>query len=264
MRAVNLIPADQQRGAGGAAGKSGGAAYILLGALALVVVMAGLWTTSSKSVSDKKSQLAGVTAQAEAAEAQATQLASYTKFAAIRSKRVETVKQLTASRFDWPHALREVARVLPANAWITSMTATTSPTVTVGGGSGGQLRGAIASPAIVLSGCTTSQASVSKVLARLRLADGVQRVALEDSSKGGAGSGGTDCRGGHASFPIFNVDIWFNAPSTTVGANTNGGTATASQTTTGSTTAPASTSTPSSTAAPASTTTPSTTGGTSK
>jgi Tfp pilus assembly protein PilN len=262
MRAVNLIPADQQRGAGGAAGKSGGGAYILLGVLALVVVMAGLLTTANKSVKDKKTQLADVTAQAAAAEAKATSLTSYTKFAAIRAKRVDTVKQLAASRFDWAHALREVARVLPANAWITSMTATTSPTVSVAGGSAGQLRGAISSPAIVLTGCTTSQASVSKVLANLRLADGVQRVSLEDSTKGGTADGG--CSGGHAGFPVFNVDIWFDAPSTTVAANTSGGTATASQTTAGSTSAPSSTSTPSSTTAPATTTTPSTTGGTSK
>jgi Tfp pilus assembly protein PilN len=266
MRAVNLIPADQQRGAGGAAGKSGGGVYVLLGALALLVVMAGVWTTINKSVKDKKAQLADVTQQAAAAEAKATSLASYTKFAAIRAKRVDTVKQLAASRFDWAHSLREVARVLPANAWITSMTATTSPSVSVTGGATGALRAAISAPAIVLQGCTTSQASVSKVLARLRLADGVQRVSLEDSTKGGtAGGGGDDCRGGHAKFPIFNVDIWFDEPSTSVAANVNGGsTATASQTTTSSSSTPASTATPSSTAAPASTTTPSSTGGTTK
>ena len=48
MRAVNLIPTDQQRGAGGAAGKSGGGAYIFLGALALLVVLAAGYVTSNK------------------------------------------------------------------------------------------------------------------------------------------------------------------------------------------------------------------------
>jgi Tfp pilus assembly protein PilN len=273
MRAVNLIPADQQRGAGGAAGKSGGAVYILLGGLALMVVMAGLFVTSKKSVDDKQTQLTSVTAQAAAAEAKATSLASYTKFAGIRAKRVDTVKQLTASRFDWAHSLREVARVLPENAWVTAMTATTSPSVTLASGSSSQLRTAISAPAIVLQGCTTSQASVSKVLARLRLADGVQRVSLEDSTKGAQGSSSSgsssaaagssgDCRGGHAKYPVFNVDIWFDAPSTTVA--TTSSTATGTTTTAADTTA-ASSSTPATTAAPASTSTaPSTTGGTSK
>jgi Tfp pilus assembly protein PilN len=270
MRAVNLIPADQQRGAGGAAGKSGGAVYVLLGGLALLVVLAGLFVTSKKSVDDKQARLTSVTAAATAAEAKATSLASYTKFAGIRAKRVETVKQLTASRFDWAHSLREVARVLPDNAWVTAMTATTSPTVTLSGGTSSQLRTAISAPAIVLQGCTTSQASVSKVLARLRLADGVQRVSLEDATKGQssgssastAGGGGSgDCRGGHAKYPQFNVDIWFNAPSTTVASTTS---STGTATTAADTTA-ASSSTPATTAAPASTSTaPSTTGGTSK
>ena len=134
MRAVNLIPSDQQRGAGGAAGKSGGGAYILLGALALIVVLAASYVVAGKSVTDKKTQLADVTQQAAAAEAKAASLTSYTKFASIRAKRVETVSQLAASRFDWAHALREVSRVLPENAWLTTLTATTSPTVSVGGG----------------------------------------------------------------------------------------------------------------------------------
>ena len=275
MRAVNLIPTDQQRGAGGAAGKSGGMVYVLLGGLGLMVVLAGLFVTSKKSVTDKQTQLSDVTAQAAAAEAKATSLASYTKFAAIRAKRVDTVKQLTASRFDWAHAFHEVARVLPENAWVTGMTATTTPTVSLSGGTNGQLRGAISAPAITMQGCTTSQASVSKVLARLRLADGVQRVSLEDSTKGtqsavssgssavASGGGSGDCRGGHAKYPQFNVDIWFNAPSTTVAATT--GTTSTGTTTTAADTSAASSTTPATTAAPASTSTaPSTTGGTSK
>jgi Tfp pilus assembly protein PilN len=251
MRAVNLIPTDQQRGAGGAAGKSGGGAYILLGALALMVVLASAFVVTNKSVSDKKTQLADISQQADAAEAKAASLTSYTKFASIRQKRVDTVSQLAASRFDWAHALREVARVLPENAWLTSLTATTSTSVTVGT-SAGQLRGALDVPAIVVQGCTTSQSSVAKLIARMRLIDGVQRVTLEDSTKGqqsvgvsdsapAAGTG--DCRGGHAKFPIFNVDVFFEQGST---VPSTGGTATTSAIG-ASSTAPATTATPSST-----------------
>ncbi|HWI75018.1 MAG TPA: PilN domain-containing protein [Baekduia sp.] len=262
MRAVNLIPSDQQRGAGGAAGKSGGGAYILLGVLGLLVVLAAGFVVSGKSVTDKKAQLADITQQAAAAEAKAQSLTSYTKFASIRQKRVDTVSQLAASRFDWAHALREVARVLPENAWLTTLTATTSTSVNVGTG-GSALRGALNVPAIQVQGCTTSQASVAKLIARLRLIDGVQRVTLEDSTKGQEAQGGSsssnatsgstgDCRGGHSKFPIFNVDVFFEQGSTVPSAGT-GTTGTASST------APAGTQTASSTV-PAS----STTGGTSK
>lgn len=264
MRAVNLIPSDQQRGAGGTAGRSGGAAYVLLGTLALLVVLAGAYVFTGKSVTDKKTQLADVTAQAAAAEAQASSLTSYTKFAAIRAKRVETVSQLAAGRFDWSHALREVARVLPENAWLTTLTATTSPTVSVGGGASG-LRSSLSVPALQIQGCTTSQASVAKLIARLRLIDGVDRVSLEDStrlaqvskSSATAGSapvgGGGDCRGGHANFPVFNVDVFY-AQGATI-ASASGSTTTAAAIGAASSSTPASTATP----APASSTVPSST-----
>ncbi len=269
MRAVNLIPTDQQRGASGVAGKSGGGAYILLGALALIVVLAASYVVTGKSVSEKKATLADLTQQATAAEAKSASLTSYTRFASIRAKRVETVSQLAASRFDWAHALREVSRVLPENAWLTTLTATTSTSVNVGTG-GGTLRSALDVPAIQLQGCTTSQASVAKLIARLRLVDGVQRVSLEDSTKGqesttdgattvsdaGTNSSG-DCRGGHAKFPIFNVDVFFESNGTAVPATPGATTASATSSAPGSTTAPAAT---------ASTTTPasSVTGVTSK
>jgi Tfp pilus assembly protein PilN len=269
MRAVNLIPTDQQRGAGGAAGKSGGGAYILLGALALIVVLAASFVVAGKSVTDKKTKLADLTQQATAAEAKSASLTSYTRFQSIRAKRVDTVSQLVASRFDWAHALSEVSRVLPENAWLTLLTATTSPSVNVGSASS-SLRSALLAPAIQLQGCTTSQASVAKLIARLRLIDGVQRVSLEDSTKGqeptaGSGpvasdtgtSGTGDCRGGHAKYPIFNVDVFFESNGVAVPATPGATTASATSSVPASTTAPAAT---------ASTTTPasSVTGVTSK
>jgi Tfp pilus assembly protein PilN len=258
MRAVNLIPTDQQRGAGGAAGRSGGGAYILLGALALLVVMAGAYVLAGKKVDDKRAEVARVTQEATAAEAKAQSLTSFTKFSALRVKRVDTVTQLAASRFDWSQALREVARVLPANAWLTTMNGSTSPSA--GGGSG--LRAALQVPAIEITGCTTSQASVAKMMARMRLIDGVQQVSLSSSDKGAdttapAGGGATgDCRNGHSHFPMFSIVVFYNATSG-VPASTTSAAATTSSTassTTPSSTTPAGTTASSTTPAPTSTT----------
>jgi Tfp pilus assembly protein PilN len=230
-------------------------------------VLAATYVVTNKSVTDKTTELATVNQQAEAAEAKAQQLTSYTKFASIRQKRVDTVTQLADSRFDWAHALREVARVLPENAWLTSMSATTSTSVTLAGGAAGTLRSALNVPAIVIQGCTTSQSSVAKLISRLRLVDGVQRVTLEDSTKGQEQPGSTpaaptttsaassgDCRGGHAKFPIFNVDVFFDQ-GTTIATGTTGATAGATSTTPANTTSSTASST-----VPAS----GTTGGTSK
>jgi Tfp pilus assembly protein PilN len=263
MRAVNLIPTDQRRGAAGAAGRSGGGVYIFLGALAVLLALSTAYVLSGKSVTDKKSQLATLTQQAAAAEQRSASLQDYTKFASLRSKREQTVQQLAAGRFDWSHALHEVARVLPTNAWLVGLTGTTSPQVALTGAGGTSLRGALAVPAITINGCTTSQASVAKMMARMRLIDGVQRVSLEKSEKGdstgGGGSGsanGQDCRGNSRHFPQFSIIVFFNAMAT---AAPNGGAAGASTAVPGANAAAASSTTPAS-----STTTTAVPGGTTK
>jgi len=230
MRAINLIPAEERRG--GAGGRSGGAAYALLGLLAVLVVVVSFYTLEKRSVAEKRSELARVEAQAVGAEAQAAELASFVQFAGLRAKRTQTVTSLAASRFDWSHATREVARVIPPNVWLTGLQGTITPgialkTTAVSQTSG--LRSALAVPAIEIAGCTTDQPSVARMLTRMRLIDGVTRVALQSSVKGdaaaggGGGGGGGDCRQGDARFPQFALVVYFDqtagaVPSTAKGA----------------------------------------------
>jgi Tfp pilus assembly protein PilN len=219
MKAVNLIPVEERRGGGGAAGKSGGAAYILLGLLGMLVIMAAAYTLAGKSVSDRKSDLQRTRAEATAVQSKADELAPYTRFSQLREQRVQTVQSLAGSRFDWSKSMHEVARVVPSNVWLTSMTGTVAPGVQLEGaaGSSGSLRSAMPVPAIEIVGCTTSQRNVSRFISRMRLVKGVQRVSLgsaekADAAGGGGGGGGTDCRNGSASFPQFQLVIFFNAP----------------------------------------------------
>ena len=132
-------------------------------------------------------ELADVQAQAQAAANEAQALQAYTTFAALRDKRSENVRSLASSRFDWSHALHEVARTIPADAWLTSMRATVTPSAAAEGGVTDPLRAALQSPAIELVGCTTSQDKVASVISSLRRIDGVQRVSLSASEKLTAG-----------------------------------------------------------------------------
>lgn len=241
MRAVNLIPADQRRAGGSSTG-----VYVLLGALALLVVMATAYALTTRSVSNHQSELAEVQAQAQAAEASAQGLQAYTAFAQLSERRVATVTQLVESRFDWSHAMHEVARTIPADAWLTSMRGTVSTATSVGaGGAGaGGLRNAIEAPAIELTGCTTSQSRVATMISAMRRIDGVQRVTLASSEKSqeaadpsasvdtsGAGSApGGDCRAGSTERPQFSLVIFFTAPAPA--AATSAATAAAATTTT--------------------------------
>jgi Tfp pilus assembly protein PilN len=222
MKAVNLIPVDERRGSGGGSGLG---SYLVLGVLALVVAVAAAYTLANRSISDRRDELARVKAQVEATTAQAQALQAYTSFATLSKQRTETVRSLATSRFDWSHALHEVARTLPSNAWLTSMRATVTPSASAEGGVSDPLRSAVQAPAIELVGCTTSQDNVAAVIASLRRADGVQRVSLSSSEKlssGGnssagdsAGGASGDCRNGNAKFPQFSMTLFFETPSAT-------------------------------------------------
>jgi Tfp pilus assembly protein PilN len=219
MRAVNLIPVDERRG-GSAGGRSSGAAYAVLGVLAVLVMMAAAYTLTGKTVNDRRAKVSIVEQQASAAEAQANKLAAYSAFSDLRKKRAETVASIARSRFDWAHVMHEVARVIPSDTHLTSLAGSVSSTAPAptGGGQALQLRGSAPGPAIDIVGCANSQANVSRMLSRLRLVDGVQHVTLAESSKNdsatsGGSSGGDngECRYNDR-IARFDVLVVFAAP----------------------------------------------------
>ena len=122
MRAVNLIPADQRRGGG--AGRSGNAVYLVLGVLAVLVVAAAAYALTGNQVNSRKGELAETKQEAEVQERKAAELRPFKDFATLSQTRVQTVSQLAASRFDWERAMRELARALPEDVWLTSLVGT--------------------------------------------------------------------------------------------------------------------------------------------
>ena len=241
MKAVNLIPNDLRR-ASGSSGSTGNSVYVLLGVLGVAVVLVAALAMASRSVAQGEADLDRVRAEADAAEVRAGQLKPYAAFHDMRVKRVETVTSLSRSRFNWPFALREVSRVLPDDVWLTQVVGTVAPGVQIEDASGGataQLRSALSSPAIELSGCTTTQEQVARYLARLRSIQGVTRVTLAQSEKidiaatqgsegggggGGGAGGGADCRQGNRRIPKFELIIFFEASTASPSTGGSGGT----------------------------------------
>ena len=225
MPGVNMLPADERRAAG-AGGRSGGAVYGVLGGLALILVLLTAWIFSANGISSKETQLADVTAQADQSEQVAQSLQAYTAFATLRQSRVDTIRSLAASRFDWAHALGEIARTLPPNVWLSSLNGSVTPTdgssTTAAPATTSTTGAAGASPTIVITGCTTSQENVARMMTAMRRIDGVVSVSLQSSKKGGGG-GATGC--GHDGFPNFAMSMAF---SPSVAAPTQASAATAS------------------------------------
>ena len=214
MRAVNLLPNDLRGAAPAAAPSSrpererveGIGAYVLLGALALCVAMLAVYVMASNNVKQKQADLAGVAAQATAAEKAAAKLKPYADFEAMAKARVETVRDLAAARFDWEQALRDLSRAVPGNIKLQSLNGDMGLPGTTGS-NGDPLRGSIQAPAISLAGCAPSQSAVARLMARLRAVDGVTRVSLSKSEKGD-GQTETACIGTNNP-PQFSAVVFF-------------------------------------------------------
>jgi Tfp pilus assembly protein PilN len=219
MRAVNLLPPDLRGSAPAAARRTrpererveGSGAYVVLGALALCVAMLAAYVLTTNTVKQKQSDLAAVTAEADATAQAAAKLKPYADFEATAKARVETVRGLAAARFDWEQALRDLSRAVPAEVKLQSLNGDMGLSGT-GGGSGNALRGSIQAPAISLDGCASSQPGVARLMARLRAVDGVTRVSLSKSEKASSGDTGSaasasPCSG--ESPPSFSVVVFF-------------------------------------------------------
>jgi hypothetical protein len=93
--------------------------------------------------------------------------------------RIQTVKDLASSRFDWEQALRDISRAIPADVTLRTL----NGSISSGAGGTSTVRSAITSPAIEITGCTKGQKQVAALLSRLRGVDGVTRVSLSKSTK---------------------------------------------------------------------------------
>jgi Tfp pilus assembly protein PilN len=198
MKAINLLPSDL-RGTSSlsvtpktpADGPGGIGAYVVLGALAACVIALATYVLTTNTVKDRQAKLKTVTAQAETTTQRANQLKPYADFQAMAETRIQTVKDLASSRFDWEQALRDISRAIPANVTLTSLDGTIAEGASAGGAAAGgstgagasTVRSAISAPAIELNGCTRSQGDVATLMSRLRNVDGVTRVSLGKSIK---------------------------------------------------------------------------------
>lgn len=224
MRAVNLIPAEQRTATTGVPGRSEGAAYLVLALLAGVALLAVLYGRAHREIASKRAQVTSLNARAQQLQAQASGLAPYTSFTALREERERAVSQLVDSRFDWAHSFHELGRVLPSTAAIDSIDGTIGSSTVSGSGSGtsaspsgSKSAGAVSAtppgsvPQVTLTGCATSQKQVALTLNRLRLMDGVSEVTLQNSTESNSGtSSGTSPGGCPPSAPSFTIQVTYD------------------------------------------------------
>jgi Tfp pilus assembly protein PilN len=204
MRAVNLIPPEARRGGSGASSAAQIPMYAALGLLAVAFSFVTVYVLTTNTISDRKAKLTSLQSQTAQERALALRLGSYAQFSQLAQKRVQTVRGIASTRFDWYRALSDLSRVVPANTSLQSLVATVVPGASAGGsaagtaassssGAGGTsgLRSAITAPAFELAGCTSSHDDVARLMSRLRVINGVTRVTLGGAQKSESAVAGT-------------------------------------------------------------------------
>lgn len=180
MRAVNLLPANAY-----APKQRLPHAPVVLAATAPVFVGAVLylgWSLEHSKVVDKQNALDLVQSQI-AALAPSPQLVS--ESSAVEGQRTNREAALTSvlgDQIPWDVMFGQVSRVLPSNAWLTTLSAT-SPTPSSGTATSTSSSSSSSSAqALSIEGYTYTQEDVAEVLTRLALVPSLTAVSLENST----------------------------------------------------------------------------------
>lgn len=222
MKAVNLIPAETRRRGSGSSTGMQVPVFVLLGLLAAALVLVTIYVLTTNTIGDRNAQLSSLRTQVAQQQALAARLGDFSKFSQLAQTRVQTVKEIAAARFDWHGALADLSKVVPANTSLQSLVGTVVPGSSAGGsgaGSAGGLRSGVQGPAFELTGCTSTQNDVARLMSQLRLMNGVTRVTLSNSTKAANGQGGAavapaagssgSAQGCGANAPTFDLLVFF-------------------------------------------------------
>jgi Tfp pilus assembly protein PilN len=187
MRAVNLIPPEERRGAGMRA-RAGLVSYLLVGALVATLAGVTALVLTNREVSERQAEIAQLEQEEATARERAESLRAFADFRTVQESRTATVTSLAQSRFDWERVMRELSLILPEDVWLVELTGTVTPDVQVENGAEVEVRASVQGPALEIVGCTTGQEAVGRFVAALRDIDGVTRVTAAKSERPDQGS----------------------------------------------------------------------------
>jgi Tfp pilus assembly protein PilN len=215
MRAVNLLPGDQAD-----QGRKIPPLPVLAGCVGAVLVsalLAVMFLSASSGVAKKQQALEQIQAEYAALPAPVPASPVVAELPQQRQTRVAALATVLGQRVAWDRLLREVSQVVPSDVWLITLTAlapSIAPTSVPGAGAEPQ-------QSFTLTGCTYSQDSVARFLARLSVVPDLTGMTLGKSSAdtsggsggGGGGGGGGQCPTGMVTFTLQGAVRAAGAPS---------------------------------------------------
>lgn len=183
MRAVNLLPRDVDTR--GDRGRLVPVVVAACGLLVLVVLLGAVYRSASGAVDARRSELASTEAAINRLPAPQRPQASNGLVAQERADRVAALSGAMATRVPFDRLLRDLAYVLPEDAWLTGLAAS-APVQTDATGvppAGSAPTATTGTRGVTIEGSTFSQQSVSRVLARLAALPTLADVRLVTSAQ---------------------------------------------------------------------------------
>ena len=202
MRAVNLLPGGEEQG------RKVPPLPVLAGCVGAVLVsalLAVMFLSASAGVAKKQRALEQIQAEYAAMPAPAPASPVVAELPQQRQTRVTALATVLGQRVAWDRLLREVSQVVPSDVWLVTLTAlapSISPASTATPAAGAEPEKSFS-----LIGCTYSQDSVARFLARLSIVPDLMNMTLGRSessgdSSGGGGGGGGQCPSGMVTFTL--------------------------------------------------------------
>ncbi len=187
MKAVNLLPRELVEG------RKRPPAPVLAacgGGVLVAAVLAMMYLSASSKVASEQKSLSALTAVYDGIPAPPPPSPLVAQVPQEKQARVSALAVVLGQRVVWDRLLREVSEVVPSDVWLTNVNAQ-SPTYATGSATAPATASTTLPQGFIVDGCTYSQPSVARFLARLQLVPDLSDVMLAKAQMQ-AGATGTD------------------------------------------------------------------------
>lgn len=181
MRAVNLLPRDEQRprlegGRIPLIAAAGGVAAVTVGAVLLAF-------SASGTADERRAELAVVQAAIAQLPKAPDQAISQGTLVQERTDRVTALSAALSSRFAFDRLFREISYVIPKDAWLTGLRAVIPASAAAGSTTGAPATASTGTEDVTIEGATYSHDSVARVLSRLSVVPSLENIRLTASAR---------------------------------------------------------------------------------
>jgi Tfp pilus assembly protein PilN len=190
MKRINLLPPEQRV----KASRERGLLWAILILVAVVVALGLVYVWQNGQVSNKQTELDGLTAETAAVQQQAAALRPYAAIQTERTAMTQTAMGIYDSRVPWSTILQEISLVIPDNVRLQSLSGTVPAAMLPGAAGPAAPAGALTTD-ITFTGTTYTHKDVAEFMTRLGLIPQLANIQLASSaaaaSTGTTGTTGT-------------------------------------------------------------------------